>query len=455
VTPDSILLNKYNVPVPRYTSYPTVPYWNESECSSNWPEVFQKSFEEADSRKGISLYLHLPFCESLCTYCGCNKKITGNHNVEEAYIHAIHHEWQLYSGYMSNTPVIREIHLGGGTPTFFSPNNLRRLLLPILDEVTVHEKHDFSFEGHPNNTSVEHLQVLYELGFRRVSFGVQDHDPEVQRIINRVQPFENVQRGIENARRIGYSSVNFDLIYGLPRQTVQSIGKTIKETIALRPDRIAFYSYAHVPWTSKGQRLFDENDLPSANEKISMYSEGKTLLLNAGYHEIGMDHFAVSGDALFEAQRNGALYRNFMGYTVHNTDILLGLGVSAISSLPGAYTQNDKSLHNYYAGINEMRLPITKGHLLTQEDREFGDYIRNIICTSYTNWHPHNTAAISKYVLPALKALEADGLVEPGASFVRVTERGRNFIRNICSAFDLHMARRKIDANKKIFSTSV
>jgi len=295
------LLQKYDVAVPRYTSYPTVPYWKENIDQQQWLSVFEDSFDKANSKDGISLYIHLPFCESLCTYCGCNKKITTNHSVEEDYLATIEKEFLLYLELLKEKPVIREIHLGGGTPTFFSPENLSRLINFIKQYSIIHPRHEFSIEGHPNNTTTKHLEALFELGFRRISYGVQDNDPEVQRIINRIQPLENVKKATDTARETGFESVNFDLIYGLPKQTLQSITKTFEQVLELKPDRIAFYSYAHVPWTSRGQRLFDELDLPSPEEKIQLYLKGKEILMNAGYTDIGMDHFALSTDTLYAA----------------------------------------------------------------------------------------------------------------------------------------------------------
>src|SRR3982751_4785888 len=230
---DDALVRKYNLPVPRYTSYPTVPYWNEQINVNDWQENVKQQFAIHNSIKGISLYIHLPFCESLCTYCGCNKKITTNHKVEEEYMAAIKKEWLIYRKLMKQTPILREIHLGGGTPTFFSPQNLKNLLNLFLQSSIIHPRHEFSIEGHPNNTTKEHLAMLYSLGFRRISYGVQDNDPEVQRVINRIQPLENVKAATENARAAGFRSVNFDLIYGLPLQTVESMERTINQVIEL------------------------------------------------------------------------------------------------------------------------------------------------------------------------------------------------------------------------------
>lgn len=431
------LLQKYNIPVPRYTSYPTVPQWNDKISREEWRANFSRQFSIHNIKEGISLYIHLPFCESLCTYCGCNKKITTNHSVEGEYLEVVIREWELYLELMETPPVIREIHLGGGTPTFFSPINLGKLMNAIYDKSIIHPDHEFSFEGHPNNTSFMHLQTLYDLGFRRVSFGVQDNDPEVQRIINRIQPVENVKKVTEWAREIGYHSVNYDLIYGLPKQTLASIEKTVRECIELKPDRIAFYSYAHVPWTSKGQRLFDENDLPGPAEKIALYYKGRELFLQNGYTDIGMDHFALPNDELYKAHQEGRMHRNFMGYTTQNTSMLLGLGVSSISDTGSAFAQNNKTIHNYYEMIRGGVLAVEKGYFLSEEDVAFRRYILNLICKGFVRFAPEHQLLIEKRSAEKLEDLENDGLIElNGFESIRVTARGRNFIRNICSAID-------------------
>lgn len=452
---DLTLLNKYNVPAPRYTSYPTVPYWDEGIDVEHWKQIFKEQFSKYNHREGISLYIHLPFCESLCTYCGCNKKITTNHSVEQEYLDTIVKEWQLYRQLMSEPPIIREIHLGGGTPTFFSPRNLNLLLEAIIKRSIVHPHHEFSVEGHPNNTTKKHLEVLYSLGFRRISLGVQDNDPDVQHIINRDQPFENVKRVTEEARMIGFRSVNFDLIYGLPLQSLQSMEKTILECIGLRPDRVAFYSYAHVPWTSKGQRLFDENDLPSPSLKMQLYLLGKHLFTAHGYADIGMDHFALRGDDLYRAWQEGWLYRNFMGYTTQRTRLLLGLGVSSISDTGTAFAQNEKTLHNYYQLIGNNKLAITKGYFLNEEDVAFRNYILNITCLGYTLLSPEHLQTLKKFTFPQLEELAKDKLVEWNEQEVKVTALGRNFIRNVCKAFDLHLLREQKESESPLFSKAI
>lgn len=451
---NSILVRKYNQPVPRYTSYPTVPFWNEEIDVEEWKQIFKARFEEQNHTNGISLYIHLPFCESLCTYCGCNKKITTNHKVEDEYLLAIEKEWVIYRRLMKQTPVIRELHIGGGTPTFFSPRNLQRLLRFILKSSIIHPRHEFSIEGHPNNTTKEHLKMLYNLGFRRVSYGVQDNDPEVQRIINRIQPIENVKAVTETARAIGYASVNFDLIYGLPLQTLESIERTISQTIELKPDRIAFYSYAHVPWTSKAQRLFDESHLPSAEEKILLYLKGKELLIRNGYVDIGMDHFALPKDELNIAWKEGRLHRNFMGYTTTSTKFLLGLGVSSISDTGSAFAQNEKTLHDYYAMISENRLSIKKGYFLSEEDIAFRKYILDIICKGEVSFEEKHLSLLEQYSFSKLDEMEKDGLVVWDKYGLSVTPQGHNFLRNICSVFDLFLQRNSTDG-RKIFSKAI
>lgn len=449
------LIKKYNLPVPRYTSYPTVPFWKDDFDVDQWKQTFNRQFSIENHTRGISLYIHLPFCESLCTYCGCNKKITTNHSVEETYLAAIEKEWKLYRELMQQTPVIREIHLGGGTPTFFSPANLKRLISHITRKAIIHPQHEFSIEGHPNNTTKEHLEMLYSLGFRRISYGVQDNDPEVQRLINRFQPLENVQRATEQARAAGFTSVNFDLIYGLPAQTLQSIEKTINEVIALSPDRIAFYSYAHTPWVNKGQRLFDETHLPDAETKLALYLKGKELLLQNGYADIGMDHFALPSDSLYKAWKKGRLHRNFMGYTTQHTGLLLGLGVSAISDVGVAFAQNNKTLHDYYGSINNNQLAIKKGYFLNEEDTMFKKNILDISCKGNTKFAKEQLPTLHAFTFPVLKNLADDKLVEYDDNGLHVANGGHYFIRNICSAFDMYLRRNNSVVANTTFSKAI
>jgi oxygen-independent coproporphyrinogen III oxidase len=450
------LIQKYNVPGPRYTSYPTVPYWDEDGFSvADWKETLQKSFLQSNTAEGISLYIHLPFCESLCTFCGCNKRITKRHDVEHPYIEAVLKEWQLYCELLPKKPIIREIHLGGGTPTFFSPENLERLINGLFENATKHPNHEFSFEGHPNNTTRTHLQKLFDLGFRRVSFGVQDYSETVQKAIHRVQSFHNVAKVTFWAREIGYTSVGHDLIFGLPFQTVEDVIDTIDKTNSLQPDRLAFYSYAHVPWIKgNGQRGFKDEDLPKDEEKRMLYELGKKRLSENGYHEIGMDHFALETDSLYHSFQERKLHRNFMGYTSSKTQVMIGLGVSSISDSWYSFAQNVKTLEEYYAYLAENELPVFRGHLLTDEDLIIRKHILNIMCQLHTSWHEYGFyfSEINQ-VLERLHEMEEDGLVIITNHSLTVTEKGKPYIRNICMAFDLRMNRNKPET--KLFSMTV
>lgn len=450
------LVQKYNVPGPRYTSYPTVPYWNkEGITRENWIKTFQHSFAESNQSEGISLYIHLPFCESLCTFCACHKHITKRHEVEDDYIDTVLKEWQLYLNVLLERPIIKEIHLGGGTPTFFSSKNLKRLINGIFKSADKHDNHEFSFEGHPNNTTKEHLQDLYDLGFTRVSFGVQDYDATVQKAIHRIQPLENVKNVTDWAREIGYTSISHDLIFGLPFQTLEKVENTIAITNDLKPDRIAFYSYAHVPWIKGvGQRGFNENDLPQENEKRELYEQGKRWLEEAGYIEIGMDHFALATDTLYEATKTKTLHRNFMGYTANKTQLMIGLGMSAISDSWYAFAQNAKTVKEYQQQVNDNIIPIFRGHELSKEDLIIRKHILNIMCHFKTSWEaPELQFKGLQDYLNLLKEMEDDGLVIITQNTLEVPEKARAYVRNICMAFDAHLQRNK--PSTKLFSMTI
>lgn len=443
------LIKKYNVAAPRYTSYPTVPYWTNSPTIEQWKDEVKKAFDKTNVTEGISLYMHLPFCQSLCTYCGCNTRITVNHKVEQPYLEAVLKEWDMYRELLGGTPRIKELHLGGGTPTFFSSDNLIKLLKGIFAGAEICPNPEFSFEAHPNNTTYEHLKALYELGFTRLSLGIQDMDPAVQKIINRVQPVENVERVTREARELGYTSINYDLIYGLPLQKKSSVINTAEMVIRLRPDRIALYSYAHVPWIKPGQRKFTEADLPADEEKRELYETARAILEDAGYVEIGMDHFALKSDSLYKAMKTKTLHRNFMGYTSSHTTFSLGLGVSAISDTWTAFAQNIKIVEEYYDSLNKGLLPIFRGHLLSEEDIILRQHILNIMCRFGTTWHEKSIPAIYK-AITSLKEMEMDGLVTRVPFGLNVTEEGRKFIRNICMAFDARFLQHKPE--QQIFS---
>lgn len=448
------LIQKYNVPGPRYTSYPTVPYWDSTTFDSKkWKTSVKCAFDE--NQKELSLYIHLPFCESLCTFCGCHKRITKRHEVETPYIESLLKEWQLYVNLFKDNPVVKEIHLGGGTPTFFSPENLKELIDGIFKIAKRGQDVEFSFEGHPNNTKRDHLQVLFDLGFRRVSYGVQDYNPRIQKAINRIQPFENVERVTEQSREIGYTSVSHDLIFGLPFQRKEHILDNIVKTAKLLPDRIAFYSYAHVPWIKgNGQRGFDEKDIPNGDEKRELYELGKKLLADAGYEEIGMDHFALKTDSMYIAMKQGSLHRNFMGYTMQNTSLMIGLGVSSISDSWSAFAQNEKDINTYKDLVNQGEIPVFKGHVLSNHDLVLRKHILNLMCQFQTSWQDNAMKfAELDEVIDSLQELENDGLLHFINQGIQVTDLGRAFIRNICMAFDVYLRKNKPET--QLFSLTV
>ena len=453
---DQTLIRKYNIPGPRYTSYPTVPYWEPDSFSRRkWLESAKVSFDESNETEGISLYIHLPFCESLCTFCGCHKHITKRHNLESPYIKAVLKEWETYCTLFDGRPRIKELHLGGGTPTFFSSDNLKSLIEGILEKADLCPEPLLSFEAHPNNTTREHLEVLFKLGFRRNSFGIQDYNPTVQKAINRIQSFDSVKEVTEKSREIGYTSVSHDLVFGLPFQTMEAIKDTIEKTASIRPDRIAFYSYAHVPWIKgTGQRGYNDNDLPSNEDKRALYEFGKEQFLALGYKEIGMDHFALPSDELSTSMFNRELHRNFMGYTSSKTKLLVGLGMSAISDSWLGFSQNVKTVAEYERIAMSGEIPVFRGHLLNDEDLIIRQHILNLMCQFETDFtrskeqFPELEDCMSK-----LDEMESDGLITRTSDQLKVLEKGRPFVRNVCMALDLRLHRKA--PKTQVFSMTI
>ncbi len=450
VAPSSALLDRYDVPVPRYTSYPTVPYWSQDPTTEQWLEELRKAAARPEATWAV--YLHIPFCESLCTFCGCNNVITQNHDREQPYVELITAEWAKYLEAVPDLGKrpLRQLHLGGGTPTFLSPSSLKALLKPLLDRVTFRsEEFDASVEVNPRVTSASHLEALREMGFTRVSMGVQDFDPTVQYLVNRIQPFEITEQLTNDARAMGYTSVNYDLIYGLPKQTPETMLKTAHLTAGLAPDRIALYSFAKVPWIKPAQRLFKDEDLPEGPDKRELYEIARDVFLNAGYVEIGMDHFALPGDALNASRDAGELHRNFMGYTEFRTDILLGLGVSAISETPTCFHQNEKVAPVYERRVRAGEIPTLRGHLLTDVDQR----LRKQIIDFMTKLRVTLDARQLVDVRPYLAQLFEDGLVELDGNELVLTEAGKPFLRNATVFFDQRL--RLAAPEQRIFSSSI
>ncbi len=430
------LLEKYDVPVPRYTSYPAVPNWQTTPSPQQWIAALNDALSPASS--SLAVYVHLPFCEVLCTFCGCNTVITRNHDRSAPYVATVLAELDLYLrdvAVLGHRPV-SQIHLGGGTPTFMPPDVLSSLLSGIAARMPQRaEGFEGSVEVDPRVTTRAHLEALREHGISRISLGVQDFDAEVLRLVNRPQPMEITAQLCATARDCGYDSINFDLIYGLPGQSVATMQTLADAIVELRPDRLAVYSFARVPWIKPAQRKFKDEDVPVGAEKRRLYETIRQRLLAAGYLEIGLDHFALPHDALAGAAARGTLHRNFMGYTDRRTTALLGLGVSAISETASCYHQNEKVITVYERRVGEAEIPTLRGHVLSDDDRRRAGLIRSLMTTG----HVALDAVDRDEARRELADLVRDGLVEITDTELRVPERGKPFIRNIAAFFDTYL----------------
>lgn len=446
---DSQIFAKYDIPAPRYTSYPTVPYWGVAPTQEQWLSHLRHGLDGGKNQ--WSMYIHVPYCESLCTFCGCNNIITKDHKKEEPYIQSVLKEWELYRKLVPefSKSQLQGIHLGGGTPTFLSAQHLKELLTPILEYTKRGEHFEGSIEVDPRRTNHEQLEALYSLGFRRISLGVQDFTPEIQRLVNRLQSFEETENITRYAREIGFTSVNYDLIYGLAKQTLETMKHTIEQTKRLRPDRIALYSFALVPWIKPAQRLFKDEDLPVGKDKRDLYEYARAELLKFGYVEVGMDHFALPDEALAIAVKNTKLHRNFMGYTDQKSQVMLGLGVSSISETPESFHQNEKILPKYEELLNAGQIPTSRGHVLTGEDIARRHQILSLMTTYEVMMTPEQKQLAPEF----LAEMIADNLLKIEGDKVIVTENGKPFLRNICIFFDEHLKRNK--PQTRIFSQSL
>lgn len=445
------LFAKYDVPAPRYTSYPTVPYWTENPTHQQWMTELKAGL--APEKSQWSMYVHIPFCETLCTFCGCNTSITKDHKRESPYVTRVLKERDAYLKAvpgLAQRPLVN-MHLGGGTPTFLSAHELDRLVTGLLSGLKKSPKgFEGSIEVDPRRTTVDQMEVLRKHGFNRISLGVQDFDSEVQRLVNRIQPFEQTAAITSGARSLGYDSINFDLIYGLPKQTLRTTEVMVERTLELRPDRIALYSFALVPWIKPAQRLFRDEDLPVGAEKRALYELAREKLLSGGYVEIGMDHFALPTDGLAQAAGAGTLHRNFMGYSDVRTDVLLGLGVSAISEAPGCFHQNEKVLPVYEEVTDRDEIPTFRGHLLSDQDRRHREQILRLMTKFAVELEGDGQVEDTKTFL---HELISDGLVSIEGRTLIMSPAGRPFLRNACMALDARL--REKAPNARIFSTSV
>ena len=454
VTPE--LLTRFDVPGPRYTSYPTADRFVEAFGQEDYAlALAQRHLGTGSKAMPLSLYVHIPFCESLCYYCACNKIITKHHDRADVYLRYLSREIDLHTAQCGVGQVVSQLHLGGGTPTFLSDDGLRELMSMLKRSFTLAPGGEYSIEVDPRTVNAERLALLAELGFNRLSFGVQDFDSEVQKAVHRVQPAEQVFALVESARTIGFDSINVDLIYGLPRQTPESFDRTLSQIAQLRPDRIALYAYAHLPERFKPQRRIIQADLPNAAGKISMLSDSLDAFIAAGYVYIGMDHFALPTDALAVAKRQGRLHRNFQGYSTQSDCDLIGLGVSAIGKVGATYSQNAKSLEEYQDLLDQGHLPVVRGLALSRDDVIRRAVIMALMCQGEVLFESMELAHLIDFrsyfaaEMETLETLQGEGLVRISATGITVTERGWFFVRAVAMVFDRYL---QADRNRARFS---
>jgi oxygen-independent coproporphyrinogen-3 oxidase len=444
---DAALLERYDRPGPRYTSYPTAVEFHEGFTADGYRQHLQAMPADGD----ISLYLHLPFCDHRCHFCGCHVVATQHLDVADIYLGYLEREIGMVAEALGRKPRVSQYHWGGGTPTYYSPEQMRRLQAAVLEHFELVEGAEVAIEVDPRVTSTAHIDTLWELGFNRLSMGVQDFDDDVQRAIGRGQTEEQTRALYDYCRDKGFTSINMDLIYGLPEQTTASFAQTIESVLDLRPDRLAVYSYAHVPWVRGNQKRIDEATLPGRDEKFGLLAQAIGAFRAGGYRQIGMDHFALPDDELAQALENRHLHRNFMGYTVSRAPHMVGLGISAIGDVAGAYAQNEKKLSRYYAAIDDGHLPVERGVELSDDDLLRRHVITELMCNLWldtadvearfgidfeTHFSRELTELASGPVRDGLATLHDDGAIE-------VTPLGQLFVRNVCMPFDTYLREKK------------
>ncbi|MBI4879924.1 MAG: oxygen-independent coproporphyrinogen III oxidase [Planctomycetes bacterium] len=453
------LLRKYDRPGPRYTSYPTVPVWSGSFGPADYERRLQRAGREARDLP-FSLYVHVPFCASLCFYCACNVVVTRRREVVAPYLAHVEREIELVSARIGERRTATQLHLGGGTPTYLAPAELRRLVSALRARFQILPGAEMAIEVDPRVTTRAHLEALSSLGFNRVSLGVQDFSPRVQRAVNRRQSEEETRAAADTARALGFASVNVDLMYGLPEQTEEDFARTLDVVLDLRPDRVALFSYAHLPWLKPAQASFERKgyDLPGAERKFAIFRAAHDRFLSAGYGQIGMDHFALAEDELARARDGGYLFRNFQGYTVRPAPDSLAFGVTGISDVAGCYAQSARQLEEYYRFLDNGSLPVVRGCEVTAEDALRRDVILGLLCNFTLDLgkieERHRIAFAEHFAaeLAQLRDFAADGLVKLSARAIDVTPLGRFFIRNVCMVFDARLPRA---GDRPLFSRTV
>ena len=446
---DTELVRKYDKPGPRYTSYPTADRFIEAYD----PRAHQTTLRQrnvtwgpATNKLPLSLYVHLPFCNTICFYCGCNKVVTKNHGRSAKYLRYLNREFSLVAGILGGNRRAAQVHLGGGTPTFLSSEELRAMMRQMGEHFELLPG-EYAIEIDPRTVDDEKIAALGQLGFNRMSLGVQDFNPEVQKAVNRIQSEEETARAIEVARRFGVTSINVDLIYGLPKQTVFGFDHTLDRVLALKADRIALYSYAHLPSMFKPQRRINTEDLPTAEAKLQIMTHAIHKLTQAGYVYIGMDHFALPHDELAIAARHAGLHRNFQGYSTHADSDLIAFGISAISKIGATYSQNVKTLDEYYDHLDRNELPVLRGIELTADDLLRRAVINSIMCHFEVSIEAIEIAHLIRFSeyfsdeIERLQTMAAEGLVTIAADAISVTPRGRLLVRNIAMVFDRYLSR--------------
>ena len=452
----SELLTRFDVPGPRYTSYPTADRFVEAFTESDYLQALdQRSGSAAARSQPLSLYVHIPFCESLCYYCACNKIITKHKDRAETYLRYLTREVDLHMAHLGQGHSVSQLHLGGGTPTFLSDDELRELMHMLKRNFNFVPGGEYSVEVDPRTVDEKRLAVLAELGFNRLSFGVQDFDPAVQKAVHRIQPVEQVFALVEASRKLGFESVNVDLIYGLPQQTPESFDRTLAQVNELRPDRIALYAYAHLPERFKPQRRIHAAELPSGGAKVSMLARSIEAFEEGGYVYVGMDHFALPNDALAVAKRQGRLHRNFQGYSTQPDCDLIALGVSAIGRVGSTYSQNAKTMDEYCDLLDQGHLPVVRGLALTRDDIIRRNVIMAIMCQGSLQFESINASCLIDFKqyfaneLAQLKAMQDQGLVEVTEQGIQVTSMGWFFVRGVAMVFDRYL---QADRNRARFS---
>ncbi len=441
---DSQLINKYNIAGPRYTSYPTAMQFNNNFSTQDYlSQVAQSN----DSNKNLSLYFHLPFCDTICYYCACNKVVTKDRNKATPYLDALHKEIAMQGRLFDKSRIVNQLHWGGGTPTFISHQQMIDLMAITRKHFNLHtdDSGEYSIEIDPREVSPESIQLLRDIGFNRMSLGVQDFDPTVQKAVNRIQSEEQTLSAIDSARACGFKSISTDLIYGLPLQTPKSFAITLKRIIEISPDRISLFNYAHMPELFKPQRRINSEDMPPAKIKLQILKQSIKQLSLAGYIYIGMDHFAKPNDELSIAQRQGKLYRNFQGYATHADCDLVGMGITSIGSIHRCFSQNVKTLDEYQSLVNNNQLPILRGTIVDDDDLLRRDVIMQLIChfkldfkAIEKKFNIHFNGYFSSE-LQQLLEMQTDGLVNLDNQTINVTQQGRLLIRNICMIFDRYI----------------